>query len=133
MTEQNESLLAKLDQIDARYSEIDNQIAQPEIATDPTRLVALSKEQGKLKAIVSKYREYKKGIVGIEETRQILSDDSAEEDLKALAQEEMQQLEDHTNILLDEIVSSIVMADDMDILVLHSSTNPICHTSFASS
>jgi peptide chain release factor 1 len=115
MTEQNESLLAKLDQIDARYSEIDSQIALPEIATDPIRLVALSKEQGKLKTIVAKYRWYKKGVAGIEEARQILSDDAAEADLKALAQEEIERLEDQTNTLLDEIVNSMVMADDMDI------------------
>lgn len=115
MAEQKDNILVKLDQIDARYSEIDEQIATPEVATDPTRLVALSKEQGKLKTIVTKYREYKKATTGIEEAEQILSDDSAEEDLKALAEEEKQQLEEQKNTLLEEIIHSMVMADDMDI------------------
>lgn len=115
MTEQKENLLVKLDQIDARYSEIEKQIAQPEIAVDPNRLVALSKEQGKLKAMVTKYRRYKKAMAGMEDARQILSDDAAEDDLKALAEEEIQQLQDQANLLLDEIVNSMVMADDMDI------------------
>lgn len=115
MTEQNENVLAKLDQIDTRYSEIEKQISMPEIAGNPTRLVALSKEQGKLKAIVTKYRQYKKAVTSIEEAEQILSDEAAEDDLKALAEEEIQQLQDQKNLLLDEIVNSMVMADDMEI------------------
>ncbi|OHB73946.1 MAG: peptide chain release factor 1 [Planctomycetes bacterium RBG_16_55_9] len=115
MAEQNANILAKLDRNDARYSEIEAQIATPETASDSTRLVALSKEQGKLKALVTKYRRYKKGVAGIEEARQILSDDAADNDLKALAQEEIQKLEDQTNTLLDEIVNSMVMADDMNV------------------
>jgi len=115
MTEQKENVLAKLDQIDARYSEIEKQISTPEIAGDPIRIVALSKEQGKLKAIVTKYRQYKKAVAGIEDAEQILSDDGAEDDLKTLAEEEIQQLQEQKNTLLDEIVNSMVMADDMDI------------------
>ena len=115
MAEQKENLLVKLDQIDTRYSEIEKQIVMPEIATDPTRLVALSKEQGKLKAMVTKYRRYKKAMAGMGEARQILSDDTAEAELRALAEEEIQQLQDQANTLLDDIVHSMVMADDMDI------------------
>jgi peptide chain release factor 1 len=115
MAEQKENLLVKLDQIDARYSEIEKQISQPAIATDPTRLVALSKEQGKLKVLVTKYRRYKKAVAGMEDARQIFSDNASEEDLKTLAEEEIQQLQDQANLLLDEIVHSMVMADDMDI------------------
>ena len=115
MTEQKDSLLAKLDQIEARYGEIEKQISEPEVASNPARLIALSKEQGKLKTIVTKYRQYKKAGAGIEEAEQILSDSSADEDFKTLAKEEMQQLQGQKNTLLEEITSSIVMADDMDI------------------
>ncbi len=115
MTEQQNSLLTKLDEIDARYCDIEKQISEPEIATDPARLIPLSKEQGKLKAIVTKYRRYKKIAAGIEEARQILSDNNAEEDFRALAEEEMNQLTTDSSALLEEIASSLVMADDMDI------------------
>ena len=115
MAEQKDSLLAKLDQIEERYGEIENQISRPEVASDPSRLVALSKEQGKLKTIVTKYREYKKAGAHLEEAEQILADDSTDEDFKTLAKEEIQQLEGQKRILLEEITNSIVMADDMDI------------------
>jgi peptide chain release factor 1 len=115
MAEQKYSLLTKLDEIYARYSEIEKQLAEPLFVNDSTKLVALSKEQGKLKAVVAKYREYKKAVADIEQAEQILSDDSADEDFKNLAKEEIQQLDVKKDGLLEEITNSMVMADDMDI------------------
>ncbi len=115
MAEQQNNLLTKLDEIEARYSDIEKRISEPEIAGNPTKLIPLSKEQGKLKAIVTKYRDYKKIATGIEEAQQILSDHNAEEDFRALAEEEVNQLTTKASTLLDEIASSLVMADDMDI------------------
>ena len=51
MSQTQNSVLAKLDEIDARYSEIDRQISDPAIAQNPTKLIALSKEQGKIRHI----------------------------------------------------------------------------------
>src|SRR4030042_1428118 len=115
MAEQKDSLLVKLDQLEARYSEIEKQIAEPEINRDSARLIALSKEQGKHKAIVTKYRQYTKAVAGIEEAEQILSDDTADEDFRTLAKEEMRQLEGKKTGLLEEITNSMVMADDLHI------------------
>jgi peptide chain release factor 1 len=115
MAEEKDSLINKLDELDARFSQIDEQIADPVVAGDRARLIALSKEQGKLKAIVTKYREYKKTIAGIEDAAEILKDDTIDEDFKALANEELKQLEEKKNALLDEIQNTLVMADEMGI------------------
>jgi len=115
MAEQKDSLLVKLDEIEAHYSEIEKQIAEPAIAGNPTKLIALSKEQGKLKAIVTKYRQYKKTAAGIEEAEQILADSTADEDLRTLAKEELQKLEGKKNSLLKEITNSLIMTDDIGI------------------
>ena len=115
MAEEKDSLAAKLDQIEARYNEIEKQIAEPQTARDSARLVALSKEQGKLKAVVLKYRQYKKLAADIQQAEQILADSAADGDLKALAKAEMQELEEKKNALLEQITSSLVMSDDMAI------------------
>ena len=115
MVEQRDSVLAKLDEIEARYSEIEEQITKSEIASDPAKLIPLSTEQGKLRAMVTKYRQYKKAAAGIEEAEQILADGDTDEDFKTLARDEMQQLDLKSNALLEEITNSFVMADDMDI------------------
>ena len=77
------------------------QISDPAIASDTTRLIALAKEQGKLKSLVGKYREYKTAVSGIEDAEQIINDSSADEDFRALAKEEFRQLEGKTNALLE--------------------------------
>jgi peptide chain release factor 1 len=115
MAEQKESLLAKLDEIDMRYSDIEKQISDPAITSDSARLISLSKEQGKLRTIITKYREYKKTTKGIKETEQILADSGTEEELRKLAEEEIQNLTDKADTLLQDITSSLVMADDMEI------------------
>jgi len=112
MAEEKNSLLAKLNELEQRYEEIEKQIGDPAIAGDSARLIALSKEQGKLKTIVTKYREYKTTIAGIEYAEDILKDSSAEEDFRALAKEEIGHLEEKKNALLEEIKNTLVMADE---------------------
>jgi peptide chain release factor 1 len=115
MAEQKNSLIAKLNQINARFEEIEKQISDPSVAGNHAKLIPLSKEQGKLKAIVTKYREYKRLNSQIEEIRQILTDPTADEDIKTLAEEELPDLNNKSKALLDEITGSFVMADDMNI------------------
>jgi len=110
-----DSLLTKLDEIEARYSEIEKQIADPAIAGDSAKLIALSKEKGKLKAIVTKYREYKKILAGIEDTQEILKDSTVDEEFRGLAKEEFQQLESKKEALLEEIQNTLVMAERIDV------------------
>ncbi len=111
MTEKKDSLLAKLDEIEGRFREIEEQIANPDIARDSAKLIALSKEQGKLKTIVSKYRDYKKTLADVEGAKHILATETDDE-LKQLADEELIQLEEKKQNQLDEIVNGFVMADD---------------------
>jgi peptide chain release factor 1 len=113
MTEKKDSLLVKLDEIEVRYIEIEKQIVDPAVSSDSGRLIALSKEQGKLKTIVSQYREFKKTIAGIEDAEHILNDSTTDEDFKGLAKEEIQQLEAKKGALFEEIADSLVMADEI--------------------
>ena len=115
MAEQRDPLLHKLDELEARFEEIEKQISEPAVASDGARLVALSKEQGKLKTIVAKYREYKKTTAGIKDAEEVLNDGSVDEDFRALAQEELNQLEGKKAVLLEEMQNTLVMADEMGI------------------
>ncbi len=112
MAEENNSLLTKLSELENRYDEIEKQISDPAISADSTKVIALSKEKGKLKAIVAKYRDYKKAVAGIVDALQIMEDASTDEDFKAMAKEEAKQLEEQRTMLLEEIQNSLVMADD---------------------
>jgi peptide chain release factor 1 len=115
MSRTQQSVLAKLDEIDTRYDEIEKQISDPVIAQVPTKLIALSKEQGKIRSMVTKYREYKKATAGIEDARQMLEDETVDLDFKALAEEEIEQLTAKQDQLLQEMQNTLVMADDLHI------------------
>ena len=115
MTERKDVLLTKLDQIEQRYREIQKQLAEPAIAADSARLVALSKEQGKLKSIVAKYSDYKTTAHQIADTEQILKDTTIDQELRALAKEELDQLREKTSVLLEQIQNTLVMAEEIGI------------------
>lgn len=115
MAEKKSTLLTKLDEIETRYSEIEKQLADPTITGDSVKLISLAKEQGKLKITVAKYREYKKTIAGLEEAEHILSDNTADEDFKNLAKEEIRPLEAKKKALLEEIQNILLSGDEMGI------------------
>jgi peptide chain release factor 1 len=115
MAAQKDPVLTKLDELEARYCELEQRIADPAVAGDSARLVELSKEQGKLRTIVEKYREYKKTIAGIEDAKKILNDGTVDEDFRTLAKEELGQLEGKRNSLLEQIRDALVMSDEMGV------------------
>jgi peptide chain release factor 1 len=113
MAEKKDALMAKLGQLEARYDQIEKQISDPAIACDPNKLIPLTKEQGKLKAIVNKFREYKSTLDGIQDAREILNDPAVEDDFHSLAKEELQQLESKQEAQFEQLTNTLVMADDM--------------------
>jgi len=115
MTDAKNDFLAKLDELDQRFVEIEKLIAEPEVAADSGRFIALAKEKGALRKIVSKYREYKTIIKNTEEAENILQDTSADEDFRNLAKEEIQKLQEQKTRLFEQIQDDLIMADESNI------------------
>ena len=115
MNDASASLFAKLDEIADRYAQIDKQIADPAVAANPAKLVELSKEQGKLRPLIERYREYKSTIAGIADAQQILQDESSDAEFKGLAEQEIRELEDKQAALMQEMQNALVMADDANV------------------
>jgi len=112
MSEKKDPVISKLDELELRFDQIEQQINDPAISSDPRKLIPLSKEQGKLRSIVTKYREFKQVLLGIEEAGVFLADQQGDQEFKDMAQEEKQQLEEKKEDLLNEIKDTLVMADD---------------------
>lgn len=115
MAKEQTDLSAVLDEIDARYAELERQISDPAITKEPARLIAISKERGRIGPIVAKYRAYKKAVAGIADAQGILNDTSVEADFQALATEEIEQLAATRDRLLAEMQDTLIMADDLHI------------------
>ncbi|HEY2119786.1 MAG TPA: peptide chain release factor 1 [Candidatus Acidoferrum sp.] len=85
------TLTEKLDQLDARYQEMTQQLSTPEIVTDSAKFQKLAKQHSDLQQIVEKHREFKqieKDLAGAHEM--VLEAEDA--DMKHMAQEEEKQL-----------------------------------------
>ncbi len=115
MSKEQSNILAILDEMDARYDELDRQISDPAVARESARLVAISKERGKIRETVEMYRQYKATVAGIEEAQHMLDDPAGDAELKTLAQEEIEQLTAKRDRLLNDIQDVLIMADDMHV------------------
>lgn len=109
------ALIKKLTEQEDRFNEIEKQLADQAIASDPTKSIAFAKEQGKLKLTVSRYRSYKKLNEEIEQAKTIINDPAADEEFKQMAVEELAGLEQKSNELFEQIKDSFVMADDASV------------------
>jgi peptide chain release factor 1 len=112
MSETDSTLTKKLKELDGRYGELEKQLHDPAVTTDSTRLVAITKEQGKLRPVVTKYRSYKKLLSEIEQAQTILNDAQTEEEFRQLAAEELKQLQEQSQSLFEQIKDSLIMSDD---------------------
>lgn len=115
MADVNASVLKKLKELDGRCLEITQQINNPEIASDPHKLIPLSKEQSKLMPLVSRYREYMRYAARIDEARAILADPAQDAEYRELAEQEIDELTGQQDALMEAIKETLVMADDASI------------------
>lgn len=112
-------MLERLKAIERRYDELSGLMAEPEVVADHERLQSLAKEQAGISELVAKYREYRNTARAVEETRAMM-DDSLDDDMRALAEEEVETLEARLESLTRELEAALVPRDpydDKDVIV----------------
>src|SRR5215510_7716001 len=85
-------LIDKLRTVEARYEELNQQMADPEVISDSKRYQKVAKAHAELGELVSKFREYKDLERGITDTRVMVREETDAE-LKTMAEEELAGLE----------------------------------------
>src|SRR5215467_8326664 len=85
-------LIDRLRTVEARYDELTNELANPEVVSDSKRYQKTAKSHAELGELVSKFREYKDLERGINETKVMVREETDVE-LKAMAEEELSGLE----------------------------------------
>ena len=103
----------RLDQIEARYAELNAQLSSPEIVNDSANYQKTAKAQGELTPIVEKYREYKKLKKGITDSKAMMAAESDPE-MVAMAAEELHELEAQIVIVEEEIKVLLLPKDPND-------------------
>ncbi|MFI4859300.1 MAG: peptide chain release factor 1 [Phycisphaerales bacterium JB063] len=111
MAEPNPNLIVKLDEIAARFDELEQQLADPAVVTDHNAVMRLSIKRAAIAGVVERYRDYRKQQADLAEAHEIIADGSDAE-LVELAKEQVDELAGQSAKLLEAIGNELVTADD---------------------
>ena len=102
--------LKQLDVVLQRYKDLENRIGDPEIIADQKKYKSLLRDYSSLKDVVELYQEYEAILAAIDDTRSLLSDP----EMKEMAQEELQGLEENRKDLEEKLQAELLPKDVND-------------------
>ncbi|ACX51239.1 peptide chain release factor 1 [Ammonifex degensii KC4] len=103
----------KLAELETQFEDLTLKIADPEVMADQKRWREYVKRHAELEPIVSTYREYKRVLEGIEEAEMLL-DQEQDEELRELAEEELETLKERREELEKELKILLLPKDPND-------------------
>src|ERR1700678_2685565 len=106
-------MLERLDQIEARYEELTNTLASPDIVNDSAKYQKTAKAHSEIAPVVEKYREYKDLTRGVAESKPVLVEEKDPE-MRAYAQEELDRLQPRIAAIEEELKVLLLPKDPND-------------------
>ena len=107
-------MLDKLQAVANRYEEINTQLYQSEIASQPDLYNALLKESAQLQPIAEAYTHLCEQKNRLAEAHELLSDSGTDKELKALAQQELSEAKEAIETLTEELKILLLPRDPND-------------------
>ena len=106
--------LDKLAEIERKYEELTAQLGDPGVLAEQSLYQKTAKAHSELSAVVDKYREWKGIRKGLEETQALFEDASTDAEMKALAHEELLDLEKRQADVEEELRVLLLPKDPND-------------------
>jgi peptide chain release factor 1 len=106
-------MFERLDQIEARYDELTQALASPEITNDSAKYQKTAKAHSEIALVTEKYREYKDLTRGIAESKAVLATEK-DADMRAYAQEELDKLQARVGGIEEELKVLLLPKDPND-------------------
>lgn len=103
----------RLDQLEAKYEELNRALASPEIVTDSGKYQKTAKAHSEIAGVVEKYREYKALKLGIAESRIMVAEESDAE-MRAYAEAELNSLQSRIERIEEELKVLLIPKDPND-------------------
>jgi peptide chain release factor 1 len=108
------NFLEKLPEIETKYEALMAQLGDPAVLADQSQYQKAAKAQSELGEIVEKFREWKSIRKGLVETSAMLEDASTDAEMKALAREELADLEKRQTQVEEELRVLLLPKDPND-------------------
>ena len=103
----------RIEELVDKLETINNQLTDPDVVTDQNKFRKLMKEQSDLVPIVDKYKEYKEAKATIDDSLEILEEESDEE-LREMAKEEMNAAKSRLETIEQELKILLLPKDPND-------------------
>lgn len=103
----------KLAKLEDKYEELTHLLSQPEVIADQNRFQKYAKAHAELEDIVTKFREYKEVLKGLEDTRDMLEEEKDPE-FREMLQEERDNLIERQKKLEHELKVLLLPKDPND-------------------
>jgi peptide chain release factor 1 len=107
------SIIEKLEAINARFIDLGVALTNPEIVNDNKRFSQISREYRKLEKIVGTYKVFRNCIDSLDFAKEVLETESDEE-LRSMAKTDLEQLEVRKGELEEEIRALLIPKDPQD-------------------
>ena len=106
-------MLDKLEALHNRWKEIEQQLNEPDVMSDMKRYVKLNRDYKDLQPVVEKYLRFVKLESDLTSAKEVLYNEKDEE-FRALAKEEIQNLTEEMDLLEEEIKILLIPSDPQD-------------------
>ncbi|MFB3922074.1 MAG: peptide chain release factor 1 [Terriglobia bacterium] len=103
--------LEKLAEIEKKYDELTAQLSSPEVLADAGRYQKAAKAHADLSEVVEKYRRWKEIEKSMRGAKELLAESSSDAEMKALAHEELADLE-KGRLLVEEELKILMLPKD---------------------
>ena len=105
-------MLAKLESIEQKFIELEQQLSLPDIFSDQEKYKKISKAHSELTEIVTAFRQYKKVLAEIDENKELLKDKDPE--IRDLAAMELEGLKESKKELEERLKILLIPRDPLD-------------------
>ena len=104
----------KLKEVEARYNDIQEELANPDVVNDMDRYTSIMKEVKTLTPIVEKFREYSAAKQAMEDARQMLDEGGLDPEFKTLCEDEYEEAKANIEVFSDELKILLLPRDEND-------------------
>tara|TARA_B100000900_G_scaffold142075_1_gene120404 strand:- start:1415 stop:2512 length:1098 start_codon:yes stop_codon:yes gene_type:complete len=108
------TLIARLETATASFRNLERQLADPDVASDPKRLEAIARERSRLEPLVLDYDALQSVEAELDQSRQLLKDSRGDAEMEGLAQEELNDLTTRHDALVERLTVALLPRDPRD-------------------
>ena len=105
-------MLEKLELLQERFDEISKLLIQPDIISDQSRYIKISKEYKELKTVIDKKKEYEEVLSNITEAKDIIKNE-ADKEMVEIANLELDEAQDKI-LTIEETLKKLLIPKDPD-------------------